>query len=212
MKIVLVGPPGAGKGTQAKKIVEKFDVNHISTGDIFRSNIKNETKLGLAVKDILAKGELVPDKMTIDLVVDKLSSMEFDGFMLDGFPRNIVQAESLDEVLAENNTELDCVINIEVPSEVLIKRLAGRRVCSECGQGYHVEMNPPKLDGICDTCGGKVIQRQDDNEETVKDRIHVYESQTAPLIEYYSKKGKLKSVDGTLSVEEVFEQIAKALS
>ncbi len=210
MKAVLLGPPGAGKGTQATKIQEKFDVSHISTGDIFRSNIKNETDLGKKVKEILAKGQLVKDDVTIDLVKDALKN-DVDNFLLDGFPRNLVQAEALDEFLKNYDRELDCVLNLDVDKELLIGRISGRRVCPKCGASYNIENNPPKEDGICDICGSEIVQREDDTEEAVRDRIDIYETQTAPLIDYYTNTGKIINIDGSVGVKEVFEQIERAL-
>lgn len=213
MRLILLGPPGAGKGTQAKNILNEYHVTHISTGDIFRENIKNETELGKKVKSYLAEGKLVPDELTIELVWDRLSKDDVkDGFMLDGFPRTIPQAEALDTGLKERGISLDKVINISVDKEILVKRLSGRRVCSKCGIPYHIDSNKPKVDNICDACQSEVIQRADDNEQTVRARIEVYENQTFPLIDYYSDKGLILTVDGTLPIEEVFEEIKKGLS
>lgn len=212
MKLVLLGPPGAGKGTQATGIAEKYAIPHISTGDIFRFNIKNETELGKEVKSYLDQGALVPDALTVRIVKDRLNQADCaNGFLLDGFPRTIAQAKALDEYLAEKNEELDAVINIDVEAEVLITRLSGRRVCKECGETYHIQNKPPKVDGVCDICQGTVIHRADDSEETVRNRIAVYEDQTAPLIAYYEEKGQLFTVDGTEPVHAVQEKIFSAL-
>lgn len=212
MRLILLGPPGAGKGTQAANLVKKYNIEHISTGDIFRSNIKNETELGKKVKEYLNQGALVPDELTIDLVWDRLDQEDCkEGFLLDGFPRTIKQAEALEEGLKERNLSLDRVINIDVDKNDLVKRLAGRRVCLSCGATYHVENNPPSKEGACDRCDGEVIQRDDDKEETVLNRINVYEDQTQPLIDFYTKKDLLFSVDGTLAIPQVFEEIEKEL-
>ena len=212
MRLILLGPPGAGKGTQAESIVKKYGVEHISTGDIFRSNIKKETELGKKVKSYLSQGELVPDELTIDLVWDRLDQEDVkEGFLLDGFPRTIPQAEALEKGLEERGLKLDHVINIDVDKDVLVKRLSGRRTCLNCGATYHVDVNPPKVEGVCDKCGGEVVQREDDKEETVKNRINVYEAQTAPLIDFYSERGLVFSVDGSLSISDVFKEIEKEL-
>lgn len=212
MKLVLLGPPGAGKGTQATGIAEKYAIPHISTGDIFRYNIKNETELGREVKSYLDQGALVPDTLTVRIVKDRLNQADCaNGFLLDGFPRTIAQAEALDESLSEQNETLDAVINIDVQKEVLITRLSGRRVCKDCGETYHAVNKPPKQEGVCDVCGGPVIHRADDTEDTVRNRISVYEEQTAPLIAYYEQKGLLFTVDGTERVHVVQEKIFSAL-
>lgn len=212
MRLILLGPPGAGKGTQAAKIEKKFNLSHVSTGDIFRNNIKEKTELGKKVEGILKKGGLVSDDITIDLVKDKFNREGFDDFLLDGFPRNLVQAKALDEFLDENNVEIDCVVNINVLPEILIERVSGRRVCLDCGATYHVETNPPKVEGICDVCGNTLHQREDDKEETVKERISIYESQTAPLIDYYNKQNKLIDIDGAQGVDEVYREIERKLN
>lgn len=213
MRLILLGPPGAGKGTQASSIVAEYGITHISTGDIFRHNIKNETELGKKVKAYLDKGQLVPDELTIDLVWDRLSKDDCkNGFLLDGFPRTINQAEALQKGLKERGLKLDKVINIDVDKNILVKRLSGRRVCKDCGETYHIENKPTHKDGICDKCNGEVIQRKDDNEQTVLDRIEVYEKQTFPLIDFYTKLGLILTVDGTLPIEDVFSQIKKSLS
>lgn len=213
MRLILLGPPGAGKGTQASSIVAEYGITHISTGDIFRHNIKNETELGKKVKSYLDKGQLVPDELTIDLVWDRLSKEDCkNGFLLDGFPRTINQAEALQKGLEERGLKLDKVINIDVDKNILVKRLSGRRVCKNCGETYHVDNKPSEKEGVCDKCSGEVIQRADDNEKTVLDRIEVYESQTFPLIDFYKNLGLILTVDGTLSIEDVFSQIKESLS
>lgn len=213
MRLILLGPPGAGKGTQASSIVAEYGITHISTGDIFRHNIKNETELGKKVKSYLDKGQLVPDELTIDLVWDRLSKDDCKkGFLLDGFPRTINQAEALQKGLEERGLKLDKVINIDVDKNILVKRLSGRRVCKNCGETYHVDNKPSEKEGVCDKCSGEVIQRADDNEKTVLDRIEVYESQTFPLIDFYKNLGLILTVDGTLSIEDVFSQIKESLS
>ena len=213
MRLILLGPPGAGKGTQASSIVSEYGITHISTGDIFRHNIKNETELGKKVKSYLDNGQLVPDELTIELVWDRLSKDDCkNGFLLDGFPRTINQAEALQKGLEERGLKLDRVVNIEVDKNILVKRLSGRRVCKDCGTPYHVDVNPTKEEGVCDKCSGEVIQRADDNEKTVLDRIEVYENQTFPLIEFYTNLGLILTVDGTLPIEDVFSQIKESLS
>lgn len=213
MRLILLGPPGAGKGTQASSIVAEYGITHISTGDIFRHNIKNETELGKKVKSYLDKGQLVPDELTIDLVWDRLSKDDCKkGFLLDGFPRTINQAEALQKGLEERGFKLDKVINIDVDKNILVKRLSGRRVCKNCGETYHIDNKPTLKDGVCDKCSGEVIQRADDNEKTVLDRIEVYEKQTFPLIDFYKNLGLILTVDGTLSIEDVFSQIKESLS
>ena len=213
MRLILLGPPGAGKGTQASSIVAEYGITHISTGDIFRHNIKNETELGKKVKSYLDKGQLVPDELTIDLVWDRLSKDDCKkGFVLDGFPRTINQAEALQKGLEERGLKLDKVINIDVDKNILVKRLSGRRVCKNCGETYHIDNKPTLKDGVCDKCSGEVIQRADDNEKTVLDRIEVYEKQTFPLIDFYKNLGLILTVDGTLSIEDVFSQIKESLS
>ena len=213
MRLILLGPPGAGKGTQASSIVAEYGITHISTGDIFRHNIKNETELGKKVKSYLDKGQLVPDELTIDLVWDRLSKDDCKkGFLLDGFPRTINQAEALQKGLEERGLKLDRVINIDVDKNILVKRLSGRRVCKNCGETYHIDNKPTLKDGVCDKCSGEVIQRADDNEKTVLDRIEVYENQTFPLIDFYKNLGLILTVDGTLPIEDVFSQIKESLS
>ncbi|MDO4778413.1 MAG: adenylate kinase [Tissierellia bacterium] len=212
MILILLGPPGAGKGTQAKRIIEDYNLVHISTGDIFRSNIKQETELGLKVKDILASGALVPDELTNDIVFDRLSKDDCkNGFLLDGYPRNLNQAKALDNWILQNRLELTKVLDITVDKQLLIKRISGRRVCPNCGGSYHIVNEPPKVEGICDKCGTSVIQRPDDNEETIRQRIEIYENQTSPLIEYYKKQGKLVEFDGNKSIDEVYSDVKDSL-
>ena len=204
MRLILLGPPGAGKGTQAKRVIEEFDIPHISTGDIFRKNIKEKTELGQKVEGLLAEGKLVPDELTIEIVWDRLDQEDCkNGFLLDGFPRTIPQAEALDEGLAKRGLKLDRVLNIDVDKDSLVKRLSGRRVCPNCGASYHIDNNPPKVEGICDVCQTPVIQREDDKEQTVLDRIKVYDSQTKPLVDFYSKQDLVFTVDGTLPIDEI---------
>ena len=212
MRIVLLGPPGAGKGTQAKSISNKYSIPHISTGDIFRKNISEKTPLGVEAKGYIDKGHLVPDSLTIDLVKDTLSQ-EFckNGFLLDGFPRTVAQAEALKEFLKETETDLDVALLVDVPQSFILERMTGRRVCTSCGASYHVKFNPPSVDGKCDVCGNDVVQRKDDTEATVKERLDVYDSQTQPLINYYDGEGLLKTVDGTKAINEVFESICNIL-
>ena len=212
LRAVLLGPPGAGKGTQAVRLVEKYEIPHISTGDIFRKNIKEGTELGKKAQEYLNAGALVPDELVVDLVKDRLQQDDCkNGFLLDGFPRTIFQAEKLDEFLSESNLKMDIVINLKVEKEALIKRLTGRRVCKDCGASYHIVNIPPKKEGVCDICGGELIQRKDDNIETVENRINVYEEQTAPLIGYYKEAGSLVDFDGEASLDEVFDAIVQAI-
>ena len=212
LRAVLLGPPGAGKGTQAAKVIEKYNVPHISTGDIFRANIKEGTELGKKAQGYINEGKLVPDELVVDLVTDRLQQDDCkDGFLLDGFPRTILQAEQLDEFLSKNGQKLDIVLNFKVRKDVLVERISGRRVCKACGASFHVVNVPPKKEGICDRCGGELIQRKDDNRETVENRINVYESETAVLIGYYEKQGVLVDFDGEKSHEEVFADIVKAI-
>ncbi|MGB9779952.1 adenylate kinase [Caldanaerobacter sp.] len=212
MRIVLLGPPGAGKGTQALKIAKEFDIPHISTGDIFRQNLKDNTELGRLAKEYMDKGILVPDEVTNRIVEDRLKREDCrKGFLLDGYPRNIPQAEELDKFLEEIGEPLTAVLNIQVNREELIERITGRRVCPVCGATYHVKTSPPKVDNICDRCGSELIQRSDDKLESVVKRLEVYEKETKPLIDYYTKKGILLNIDGNRSIDEVFEDIKKAL-
>lgn len=212
MRLILLGPPGAGKGTQAKRVIEEFDIPHISTGDIFRKNIKEKTELGQKVEGLLAQGKLVPDELTIEIVWDRLDQKDCkNGFLLDGFPRTIPQAEALDEGLAKRGLKLDRVLNIDVDKDSLVKRLSGRRVCPNCGASYHIDNNPTKVDGICDACQTPVIQREDDQEETVLDRIKVYDSQTKPLVDFYNKQDLVFTVDGTLPIDEITNKLVTEL-
>lgn len=212
MKIIMLGAPGAGKGTQAKKIAEQYKIPHISTGDIFRANIKNGTELGKKAKEYMDQGLLVPDELTCDLVVDRISQPDAsDGYVLDGFPRTIPQAEALTNALNTRGEKIDYAINVEVPDGNIIKRMSGRRACLACGATYHVEYNAPEAEGICDTCGKELTLRDDDKPETVKKRLDVYHAQTKPLIEYYRTAGALVEVDGTLDIPVVFEAITKIL-
>lgn len=212
MRLILLGPPGAGKGTQAKRVIEEFDIPHISTGDIFRKNIKEKTELGQKVEGLLAQGKLVPDELTIEIVWDRLDQEDCkNGFLLDGFPRTIPQAEALDEGLAKRGLKLDRVLNIDVDKDSLVKRLSGRRVCPNCGASYHIDNNPTKVEGICDACQTPVIQREDDKEKTVLDRIKVYDSQTKPLVDFYNKQDLVFTVDGTLPIDEITNKLVTEL-
>ncbi len=204
MDMILLGLPGVGKGTQAKRLEENLEIPHIATGDIFRKAIKNETPLGKKAKSFIDAGELVPDEVTIGIVEERLSESDCkEGFILDGFPRTIAQAEALDEILAEQDRELDLAIYLQAEMDILIKRLAGRRVCVECGATYHVKNDPPEVEGVCDKCGGEVIQRSDDQEETVKKRIEVNKEKTAKLADYYQEKGILHEVQSTGGIDKV---------
>ena len=212
MKIIMLGAPGAGKGTQALKIAEKYNIPHISTGDIFRMNIKEGTELGKKAKSFMDQGLLVPDELVVDLVVDRLAQPDAkNGYVLDGFPRTIPQAEALDKALAEKGEAVDYAIDVDVPDENIINRMSGRRACTACGGTYHIKYAPTKVEGVCDACGGTLVLRDDDKPETVKKRLEVYHEQTQPLIDYYSKKNVLKTVDGTQDVAEVFAAIVKIL-
>ena len=212
MKIIMLGAPGAGKGTQAKKIAEKYQIPHISTGDIFRANIKNGTELGNKAKTYMEQGLLVPDELVCDLVVDRVKQDDCaNGYVLDGFPRTIPQAESLDGALKAMGHKVDYAVNVEVPDENIIRRMGGRRACLACGATYHVENIPPKKEGICDVCGAELVLRDDDKPETVKKRLNVYHEQTQPLIDYYTNAGVLVEVDGTLAMDDVFAAICKVL-
>ncbi|SDZ85265.1 Adenylate kinase [Lachnospiraceae bacterium NK3A20] len=212
MIIVMLGAPGAGKGTQAAMICDKYDIPHVSTGDIFRANIKNGTELGKKAKAFMDEGKLVPDELTIELLLDRVSQDDCaKGYVLDGFPRTIPQAEVLTNALAKAGEKVDFAINVDVPDENIIKRMSGRRSCPKCGASYHVEFVPPKKEGICDVCGSELIQREDDKPETVKNRLSVYHDQTQPLIEYYEKAGALQAVDGTKDKDEVFADIVSIL-
>ena len=212
MKIIMLGAPGAGKGTQAKKIAEKYDIPHISTGDIFRANIKEGTELGKKAKTYMDQGLLVPDELVVDLVVDRLQKDDCKkGYILDGFPRTIPQAESLTEALDKIHEKMDFAIDVEVPDENIVTRMGGRRACVGCGATYHIVFNPTKKEGICDTCGEALILRDDDKPETVQKRLDVYHAQTQPLIDYYKNAGILKEVDGTMDMEDVFKAIVQIL-
>lgn len=212
LRIILLGPPGAGKGTQAVKIVEKYGIPHISTGDIFRENIKKGTELGKKAQEYMNKGELVPDDLVIAIATARLLEDDCkNGFLLDGFPRTVYQAEKLDEFLEAHNSKIDKVVDISVGKEELMIRLTGRRVCKKCGASYHIVNIPPKKEGVCDICGGPLIQRDDDNAETAANRIEVYEEQTRPLVDYYKKAGNLVLIDGTTGLENVFADIVRAL-
>ena len=210
MKIVMLGAPGAGKGTQAKRIAAKFSIPHISTGDIFRANIKNNTPLGAKAKSYMDKGELVPDELVIELIMDRFAQDDcVNGYVLDGFPRTIPQAEELDKALKSVNDNLDYAIDVEVPDDNIINRMSGRRACVNCGATYHIVHNPPKVENECDTCNGELILRDDDKPETVKNRLDVYHTQTEPLLKYYTEKGILYTVDGTQDMDTVFDSIFK---
>lgn len=212
MKIVLLGPPGAGKGTQAKSISNRYEIPHISTGDIFRKNISEMTPLGIEAKKHMDNGQLVPDSLTIDIVKDRLTQEDCkNGYLLDGFPRTVVQAEALKEFLIERGEELDSALLIDVPKDFILERMTGRRVCPSCGASYHVKFNPPKINGKCDVCGSDVVQRKDDTEATVKERLDVYDRQTQPLIEYYKRENLLQVVDGTKAINKVFDSICSIL-
>ncbi|NLY08362.1 MAG: adenylate kinase [Tissierellia bacterium] len=212
MRLVILGPPGAGKGTQADSIIKRYDIPHISTGDIFRENIKNETELGKECKGFMDKGLLVPDDLVVSIVQDRLSKSDCqNGFLLDGFPRTVGQAVSLDAELDKMGIKLDKVINIEADKEILVERAIGRRVCPSCGATYHIKFNRPQEEGQCDLDGSKLIQREDDVEETVATRIQVYLDQTLPLINYYGAQGLLLNIDGTQSIDAIFDQIVQEL-
>ena len=212
MEIIMLGAPGAGKGTQAKMIADKYGVPHVSTGDIFRANIKNGTELGMEAKKYMDQGLLVPDELTVKILLDRVSQPDCkNGYVLDGFPRTIPQAEVLDKALAELGESIDYAIDVDVPDENIVKRMSGRRACVSCGATYHVVHVPPKKEGICDRCGSELILRDDDKPETVKNRLDVYHKQTQPLIDFYTKKGVLKTVDGTVDMQDVFKAIVAIL-
>ena len=212
MKIIMLGAPGAGKGTQAKMIAEKYSIPHISTGDIFRYNIKNGTELGKEAKKYMDQGLLVPDELTVKILLDRVAQDDCkNGYVLDGFPRTIPEAEVLEEALTKLGDRIDYAINVEVPDENIVKRMGGRRACVNCGATYHIEHVPPKKEGICDNCGSELILRDDDKPETVKNRLSVYHKQTQPLIDFYNGKGVLRTVDGTVDMKDVFNAIVAIL-
>lgn len=212
MKIIMLGAPGAGKGTQAKQIADKYSIPHISTGDIFRANIKNGTELGKKAKEYMDQGLLVPDELTCDLVMDRIQQDDCkNGFVLDGFPRTIPQAEALDAALTKIGQKMDYAIDVDVPDENIVSRMSGRRACLDCGATYHIVSLPPKTEGKCDRCGADLVLREDDKPETVQKRLTVYHDQTQPLIDYYKNQGILKSVDGTQPMEAVFTAITDIL-
>ena len=212
MRIIMLGAPGAGKGTQAKKITARYSIPHISTGDIFRANIKNGTELGKKAKTYMDQGLLVPDELVVDLVVDRVNQEDCaNGYVLDGFPRTIPQAEALDKALTEMGQSVDYAINVEVPDENIVQRMSGRRACVSCGATYHIVYAPTKKENVCDTCEGELILRDDDKPETVQKRLNVYHEQTQPLIDYYTEQDKLVEVDGTIDIEKVFDAIVKIL-
>lgn len=212
MRLIILGPPGAGKGTQAESIVSNYGVVHISTGDMIRDNISNDTTLGKKAKEYTTKGLLVPDELVNEIVKDRLSKDDVKkGFLLDGYPRTLNQAQYLDKILEEMSMNLDAVINIEVPAELLIERISGRRVCPKCNRTYHIKNNPPKVEGICDYDNEPLIIRKDDNEETVRQRLEVYHAQTEPLTDYYKERKILVQIDGTKSIDGTFSEIKKAL-
>lgn len=212
MNLLIMGPPGAGKGTQAETLVKELGITHISTGDMFRSAIKEGTEMGIKAKEYMDKGELVPDYVVVGMVKERLSRPESTGgFLLDGFPRNVVQAEALDETLKTIGIKLDSVINIVVPRDKLVNRLTGRRICRSCGSSYHVQFKKPRVEGICDNCGGELYQRSDDNDTAVNNRLYVYEASTRSLIDYYAKKGLLRNINGDQDIHKVMEDISKNL-
>ena len=212
MKVIMLGAPGAGKGTQAKQIADKYSIPHISTGDIFRANIKNGTELGKKAKTYMDQGLLVPDELVVELVVDRIQQDDCkNGFVLDGFPRTIPQAEALDAALEKINEKMDYAIDVDVPDENIINRMSGRRACLNCGATYHIVSMPTKVEGICDRCGSQIVLRDDDKPETVKKRLEVYHEQTQPLIDYYKKQDILRTVDGVQPMEDVFNAIVEIL-
>jgi adenylate kinase len=212
MKIIMLGAPGAGKGTQAKMIAEKYSLPHISTGDIFRANIKNQTELGMEAKKYMDEGKLVPDELTVKILLDRVANEDCkNGYVLDGFPRTIPQAEVLTKALEEMNDAIDYAIDVDVPDENIVNRMSGRRACVTCGATYHIVHVPPKTENICDKCGSELILRDDDKPETVLNRLKVYHDQTQPLIDYYTAKGVLRTVDGTKDMNDVFAEIVAIL-
>lgn len=212
MKIIMLGAPGAGKGSQASRIAKEYQLPHISTGDIFRANLKEETELGKRAKSFMDKGELVPDNITIAMLLDRIHKEDCkNGYILDGFPRTIPQAEALKEALAKKDEKIDLALDVEASDELIIKRMAGRRTCPACGAIYHIVTLPPKTEGICDRCGADLIQRKDDNEETVKNRLKIYHEVTEPLISYYKKEGILEEIDGAEELDKVFEKVKRII-
>ena len=212
MKIIMLGAPGAGKGTQAKMIAAKYQIPHISTGDIFRANIKNGTELGMEAKKYMDQGQLVPDELTVKILLDRVAQPDCsEGYVLDGFPRTLPQAEVLDNALNKLGDSIDFAIDVDVPDENIVRRMSGRRACLSCGATYHIEHIPPKQEGVCDTCGQPLVLRDDDKPETVLKRLKVYHEQTQPLIDFYTKKGVLRSVDGTVYMNNVFEAIVNVI-
>lgn len=212
MNLIFLGPPGAGKGTQAKMLIERYNIPQISTGDILRAAVAEGTDLGKKAKEYMEAGKLVPDEVVIGIIEQRLKQSDCEGgFILDGFPRTVAQAEALDKVLENMGRKIDHVLSLDVPSEELIKRLTGRRTCKKCGAMYHIIFNPPKSQGVCDKCGGELYQRPDDNEETVKSRLDVYNQQTRPLIDFYNNQGLVRKIDGRGGIKEIFEQIIKIL-
>ncbi len=212
MNLVLMGLPGAGKGTQAERIVEKYNIPHISTGDMFRAAMKEETELGMKAKSFMDQGQLVPDEVTIGIVRERLEKEDCkDGFLLDGFPRTVPQADALEQVLEELGRKIDFVINVNVDQSILMERLTGRRICKDCGATYHLVFNPPAKDGVCDKCGGELYQRADDNEETVGNRLEVNVKQSKPLLDFYKSKGYLRNIDGQQAIDKVFADIEELL-
>ncbi len=212
MKIIMLGAPGAGKGTQAKMIAEKYSIPHVSTGDIFRANIKNGTELGKQAKEYMDAGKLVPDELTVKILLDRVAQDDCkNGYVLDGFPRTIPQAEVLENALNDLGDKIDFAVNVDVPDENIVRRMSGRRACLKCGATYHIEHIPPKKEGICDTCGSELVLRDDDKPETVQNRLKVYHEQTQPLIDFYTERKVLKTVDGTKDMKEVFADIIAIL-
>jgi len=213
MDIILLGPPGAGKGTQAKMMVEKWNIPQVSTGDILRAAVREGTQLGTEAKNYMDKGELVPDSVVIGIIDERIKEPDArGGFILDGFPRTIAQAEALDGILSENGRNIDSVVCIEVDDEELVTRLTGRRMCRGCGESFHVVFNPPASEDACDSCAGELYQRDDDKEDTIRQRLRVYHDQTSPLISYYGKKGSLKNIQGTGDISDIFSQIVDSLA
>ena len=212
MKLILLGAPGAGKGTHAKRLVDKYGIPHISTGDIFRENMKNDTELGRKARTYMDQGLLVPDELTVDLVLDRLKAADCEkGYILDGFPRNLSQAAALSAALAENGEEIDYAVHLMVDDRLIVDRMAGRRVCSVCGASYNVDVMPPLVEGVCDRCGGPVVQRADDKPETVLNRLNVYHEQTEPIVAYYRERGKEAAIDGSQPMDKVFADIVEKL-